>query len=55
MSKNNLTAYVRAEVEEWFADITDRKPEPDEIERVTHTVAKKAEDLISTAICNLCS
>ena len=55
MSEDNLTAYIRAEVEEWFAEITDRKPEPNEIERVTSTVAKEAEDLISTAICNLCS
>ena len=55
MPENKLIAYIREEVEEWFADITDRKPEPNEIERVTNTVAKEAEDLISTAICNLVS
>ena len=55
MSEDNLTAYVRAEVEEWFAEITDREPEPEEIERVTYTVTKDAADLISTSICNLCS
>ena len=55
MTDDKLTTYVKAEVEDWFANITDREPEPEEIERVTYTVAKDAADLISTSICNLCS
>ena len=31
---DKLTVYVKAEVEDWFANITDREPELEEIERI---------------------
>jgi hypothetical protein len=55
MDDQPLFDYVRSQVEEYFSDISDREPEPEEIDRVTHEVSKDAIRLIDDSIVNLCT
>ena len=55
MDDQPLFDYVRSQVEGYFSDISDREPEPEEIDRVTHTVSERAFRLIGDSIVNLCT
>jgi hypothetical protein len=55
MDDQLLLDYVRSQVEEYFSDISDREPGPEEVDRVTHTVTNDAIRLIDDSIFNLCA
>jgi hypothetical protein len=52
---DDLESYVRNEVTIWIQAVEQRSPLPDEIEKVTATVTRLADDFIGTQIANALS
>lgn len=52
---NDLERYVRQEVADWIEKVLERAPQPDEIDKLTATVTRLADDFIGTQILNALS
>ena len=50
-----LATYVRQEVTNWIQATQERSPEPGEIDQVTATVTRLADDFIGTQVTNALS
>lgn len=52
---DGLERHVRQAVSDWIQVIQERSPQPDEIDQVTATVTRLADDFIGTQILNALS